>query len=312
MAQNPISISVIIPVHNGAQTLEACLKAFRDQSYPADRFEVIVVDNRSNDQTVEIAQRYPVRIEPEREIQSSYAARNTGARCARGEILAFTDADCQPDPDWLARLSVAFIDDSVAAVAGQVISFMGESLVEKFTAAADPLRMQTLGGLLSLITANVAYRRDVFDHLGGFNHRMTTGADVDLGWKVQKLDGRRVVYEEKAIIYHHHRTTLSGLSRQYQRYGFSEIVLDTMYRSSPGYPRTPSHQLGIMGRQVLAMFVYLLSFIGRLFRSLIKPRDRMYLAWPLLWFTAESSNLAGKIKGILATHYFKMNPYTQD
>ncbi|RME78599.1 MAG: glycosyltransferase, partial [Chloroflexi bacterium] len=227
---------------------------------------------------------------------------------ARGEIVAFTDADCLAQPDWLVELTRPFADPQVAGVRGKVASDAPVTLVEQFTHQADPLGVEALGGLLSMITANVAYRRRILEQVGGFRSEMFTGADVDLGWRVQQLPGARVVYAETAVVNHKHRTTLSGLRRQYQRYGFSEVMLDALYRGQPFYRRSPRRQVVTMARQTAALFRYLLSFVYRATRSLLTGWDRQYVLWPLLWLAADGSNLLGKIQALIQTRFFTRHP----
>ena len=305
------SVSVVIPVYNGARTIRPCLKALQQLEYPKERVEVIVVDNNSNDGTLDIVSNYSVTLLHERDIQTSYAARNRGILHASGEIVAFVDADCIADSNWLRALVQPFAESTIAGVAGKVASYKPASLVEAFTVHADPLGNKSLGGLLSMITANVAYRRTVLMQVEGFGSDLFTGADVDLGWRIQQLPGCHVRYVPEAIVYHKHRTTFSGLRRQYHRYGYSEIILDTLYRNQTFYPRTPQKQLLIMLRQFKALVTYLLAFVYRLGRSILFGWDSEYVAWPMLWFVAESSNLLGKIQGLVSTRLFTQKPKSQ-
>ncbi len=119
MRKSEVFASVIIPVLNDVDRLRLCLAALDSQTYPKERFEVIVVDNGS---AVDPRDALPVNAPPTQvfvlreEQPGSYAARNRGIAMAHGEVLAFTDADCVPRPDWiehgiatLQRLSAAAI-----------------------------------------------------------------------------------------------------------------------------------------------------------------------------------------------------------
>ena len=97
-------ISIIVPVYNGENIIGACLKSLLAQDYPKDKYEVIAVDNNSKDKTADIIKEYSVHYLFESKVQGSYAARNTGVRHAKGEILAFTDADCVADKGWLKKV----------------------------------------------------------------------------------------------------------------------------------------------------------------------------------------------------------------
>lgn len=301
-------VSIVVPVYNGLRTIGLCLDAMQQLDYPRQRYEVIVVDNNSSDGTPDVVSTFPVKLTHERDVQTSYAARNTGIRQAQGEIVAFIDADCIVDPQWLRALVEPFGDPAVLGVLGKVASYQPASLVEEFSTQADPLRKQGVGGLLSMITANVAYRRQVLMQVGGFRSELYTGGDVDLGWRVQQLPGSKVCYAPAAVVYHKHRTTLRGLHKQYHRYGFSEIVLDTLYRGQAFYTRTPRVQFRIMLRQCRALFTYVLSLVNRLGRSIFRGWERRYVAWPVLWFVLESSVLLGKMQGLIRTRLFTQSP----
>ncbi|MEA5597375.1 glycosyltransferase family A protein [Rivularia sp. UHCC 0363] len=93
-------ISVVIPVQNDSQRLAQCLQALQRQSYP--NFEVIVVDNNSTEAIRPICQQFAARYCRETQLGNN-AARNRGIAIAVGEVIAFTDSDCIPDPDWLAQ-----------------------------------------------------------------------------------------------------------------------------------------------------------------------------------------------------------------
>lgn len=113
-------ISIITPVYNGAHTIGRLLDSIQQLDYPIDRYEVLVVDNNSSDNLEGVVAAYPVKLLHERHTQSSYAARNLGVRRARGEILAFTDADCLVHPQWLCCLQAVFQDPAVGGAAGTI------------------------------------------------------------------------------------------------------------------------------------------------------------------------------------------------
>ena len=104
-------VSIIIPAHNAAETLAECIEACRQQTYRP--LELIVVDDGSTDDTPRIAWVHPVHY-IRQDQRGPAAARNRGAREARGAILAFTDSDCVPAEDWAARLVDGFDEDTVA------------------------------------------------------------------------------------------------------------------------------------------------------------------------------------------------------
>jgi len=102
-----------VPVYNGAQTVEKCVESLLAQDYPKDRLEIIFVDNQSKDRTLQVLQPYAasgkILLLSETNVLNAYGARNTGIRAAKGDILAFTDSDCEAEPDWIRELMVSFV-----------------------------------------------------------------------------------------------------------------------------------------------------------------------------------------------------------
>lgn len=121
-----INVSVVVPIYNGEADLPGLIDCLRSQTYPSDQVEYLLVDNNSSDRTVEMLQTLAtdsIRPLSENQIQSSYAARNEGIRQAQGSIVAFTDADCRPEPQWLEELVKPFEDEAVGIVVGEIVSF---------------------------------------------------------------------------------------------------------------------------------------------------------------------------------------------
>lgn len=205
------SVSVIVPVYNDARRLTVCLDALQRQVYPSTQVEILVVDNGSTDDVAgAVGSRPQVRLlhEP---APGSYAARNRGLRQVTGDVVAFTDADCVPDPHWLARgVACLTADERIGLVAGRV---------ELFCTEGRQLRAPELYELLHGFpqkryaeernfgaTANVLTRRSVIEKVGGFNAALRSGGDNDWGCRVHSA-GYRVQYCDEAIVHHPTRAT---------------------------------------------------------------------------------------------------------
>ena len=132
MSQPQPFVSVVVPVRNGAETIEACIQSLLAQDYPRDRYEVLIINNGSSDDTARRARPYPVILLHERRRFSSYAARNCGLQAAHGEVIAFTDADCIAERSWLTQLVAGVEDASVGAFAGRVVSHQPVTVLEQF------------------------------------------------------------------------------------------------------------------------------------------------------------------------------------
>ncbi|MBI4780398.1 MAG: glycosyltransferase [Oscillatoriophycideae cyanobacterium NC_groundwater_1537_Pr4_S-0.65um_50_18] len=237
--ESEISISVVIPIYNGAADLPDLLDCLQHQTFPGDRVEYLLVDNGSHDQTATIihaAQASPhpfaLRYLSETDIQSAYAARNTGIRAAQGSILAFTDADCRPQPQWLSALIAPFADPQVGLVAGEITAFPGSSLLERYADRHAVLSQKhTLAHPFCPYgqTANLALRRQILDQVGLFRPYLTTGGDADLCWRILQQTGWKLQLATEATVQHRHRTTLAELRSQWQRYGRSNRYLHQLH-----------------------------------------------------------------------------------
>jgi cellulose synthase/poly-beta-1,6-N-acetylglucosamine synthase-like glycosyltransferase len=235
------SVSVIVPIYNGETDLPDLLNALLSQTYDRERVEYLLVDNNSRDRTSDLIQDaiqagsnrgIKVRGLIEAAVQSSYAARNTGIRAANGEILVFTDADCRPLSGWLHHLIAPFIDPAIGIVAGEVQAFPGNSVLEKFAERYETLSQKhTLAHSFLPYgqTANLAVRRQALEQAGLFRPHLTTGGDADLCWRIQQQTQWKIQFAEAAIVQHRHRTTLSELRQQWQRYGRSNRYLSELH-----------------------------------------------------------------------------------
>jgi glycosyltransferase involved in cell wall biosynthesis len=301
------SVSVIVPVYNGADMIGACLESLLNQTYPADAYEVIVVENGSTDDTTTIVEKYPVRLFHS-DKRGPSPARNLGLARSEADIVAFTDADCIADTNWLSELVKLYADPEIGGVGGAILAYdhADRSIVEMFSDEHSPLVNFVSGEnefLPHLYTANASYRRDLLNEVSGFNPNLVTAEDVDLAWRLQLQTGAKLYYAPEAIVYHHHRSTRIGLARQYRQYGFGEILLDTMYSQYPGYPRSRSFQVRRILGQIAALARYALSVIFHQVRLATGQATPYEAAVPQLWFLIESNNIRGKFEGLVATRF---------
>lgn len=232
-------VSVVVPAFNAERTLPDCLKALASQEFPADPYEVLVIDNGSTDRTWHIIQSYgpPVRGLRELQIRGSYAARNKGVKASRAKIVAFTDADCIPDGSWLGELIKVFDDQKIGCVAGEIFACPATTPAQEFAAQQGLLSQKhTLNNSFRPYaqTANVAYRREVFDRIGLFDARLESGGDADFCWRMQMETAFRLKFHEQARVLHRHRSDWRGLWRQFKRYGRGAAALRMLYPSYKG------------------------------------------------------------------------------
>ena len=312
--QNYPFVSVVVPAYNEHSRIADCIEALLAQDYPKDRLEVIVVDNNSTDGMDEVIKRYPVTLLHERNMQTPAATRNTGIHQARGEIVALTDGDCKPRSDWVRRIVAPFTDPDVVGVAGCVQPVGKQTALEVFQTITSVVGQSCLKGLWYVVTGNCAYRRDVLMRVGLFQANLFTAEDIDLGLRLQLQGYGRIVGVDDAVVEHPCQSDVRGLCNQSRRYGYSEVLLDTMYRHELRYYKRPRDQVRLMLRQCRSLFTYIASFIYRSCRSVLllflkrRAWNSDYIAWPLLWFASEGSNVQGKLRGIWVTRFFTRLP----
>ncbi|MDA2918273.1 glycosyltransferase [Desulfobacterota bacterium AH_259_B03_O07] len=214
-------VSVIIPVLNDSERLKTCLRSLENQSYPKSKYEVIVVDNGSEEDIFALAEIFGVATFTRETFRSSYAARNKGISMAKGDVIAFTDSDCIPAEDWIENgvanlLRIA----NCGLVAGKIEIFFRNPLkptaVELYESViAFPqelyVEVQKFGA-----TANLFTFKSVIDRVGAFNDKLKSGGDVDWGNRVFSI-GLKLTYADDTIILHPSRNSLNNLYKKHIR-----------------------------------------------------------------------------------------------
>lgn len=208
-------VSIIIPVYNDEDQLKLCLSALSEQQYEQSRYEIIVVDNGSeNPEGLQSIIELHDRAYLTKELApGSYAARNKGIDMAKGEIIAFTDADCIPAPDWLP-LGVEMITTSsnCGLVGGQIQMFFlnpeQPTLVELYETVMGLPQQRFIKKYHYGATANVFTTRQVIDKVGKFDAQLKSSGDLEWGQRVHAA-GYRQVYAESVIVKHPTHTSFT-------------------------------------------------------------------------------------------------------
>lgn len=181
------SLSIIIPVKNEAANLEACLRSIHDARSVDLTYEILVIDNGSSDNTVDIARKYQTTVH---EVPDATVAglRNFGAEHATGEVLAFIDADCTIEPDWFTAV-LPYINDTSVKCFGSPPGIPVQStwvqecwyqIRRKGTPSDPPVSVDWLESM------NLFVRRDAFNAVNGFDTSLITCEDYDLGVRLKK------------------------------------------------------------------------------------------------------------------------------
>ena len=231
-----MKISVVIPTYNEEKRLPECLGALakgREKPY-----EVIVADGGSTDRTRKIAKRFGAKVLHNPKGHAA-GGRNVGILAAKGDIIAFLDADCIPDTGWLAQIKYAFEHEDIDGLGTYIEPADPENKYEEFWGRlslnilmnygeeAYYVKNKTLND--AFITASCAYTRKLLYQLKGFNNWFANNAeDIDLCWMA--LDaGAKLKYEPKARIKAHSPTDLAGIKHKSFRNGVSSSKLQKVY-----------------------------------------------------------------------------------
>jgi GT2 family glycosyltransferase len=225
-----VKSSVIVPVRNGLPWLVDQLEALVDQQ-GAGPFEIIVVDNGSTDASAAAAAAWAsrddrIRVVDGASLSGAPAARNAGAGEARGDVLAFCDADDVVGAGWLSACTAALDGADVVAGLFDFWSLNGSAPMDP-----APASMRQLPFLPAGLSANLAVRRGAFEEVGGFAEDLATGEDVDLCWRLQ-LAGFRFATAPGAVVAKRDRTGFVDVFKQAAAYGRGAPVLYRRHRAA--------------------------------------------------------------------------------
>ena len=230
-------VSVIVCSYNGGQTLGDCLRALDRVRYPD--FEIVLVDDGSKDDTQKIVKTWeaararsgdklPHFVNVQQKNMGLSYARNVGAHASSGEVIAYTDSDCMPDPDWLYYLMAVLISGNYAGVGGPNVSPPAVNWVQAAVAASPggPSHVLLTDFVAEHVPGcNMAFWRWAFDLVGGFDTEYRkAGDDVDFCWRLQTAGGE-VAFSPSALVWHYRRFTLKAFRKQQEGYGEAEALL---------------------------------------------------------------------------------------
>ena len=226
-------VSVVVASYNGERTLRACLESLARLKYPD--YEVLLVDDGSTDSTPGIAREFPGFRYIHQDNHGLSIARNTGIAASTGEIVAFTDADCRADEDWLYYLVGGLLGGEFAAIGGH--NFLPPD--DSFIAAAV---MASPGGPAHVMLTdreaehvpgcNMAFYKWALSEIGGFDPAFRkAGDDVDVCWRLQEC-GCKIGFNPAGFVWHYRRSTIRTYLKQQAGYGEAEALL---MRKHPEY-----------------------------------------------------------------------------
>lgn len=232
-------LSIIVPVRNEQAFLADTLQQLLTQRYEGGRFEVLVADGRSTDDTRAIVAALQTRYANlhllDNPRQWSSAGRNAAIRAARGDIILLIDGHCQLNSDhYLQELADAFADSGADCVGRpQPLDVSGATHLQRAIAAARASRLghhpashiySDRAGFVPPQSVAIAYRRSVFDAVGLFDERFDACEDVEFNHRVARA-GLTCWFTPRVQVHYYPRASLAGLFRQMVRYGRGRVRL---------------------------------------------------------------------------------------
>jgi glycosyltransferase involved in cell wall biosynthesis len=261
-------ISIVIPARNEGRRIANCLRSLREQSLASDRYEVIVVDDGSDDDTADVGRQNGARVIRQSR-KGTAAARNRGIADARGEIILFTDADCIADPNWVERLSGPLERSAIHGTVGRIVTrqthwlacFIQAELDERYSRMLQHEQVDFIN------SGNCGFKRSILG-AGGYDESFAWIEDLELSFRLAR-SGNRMIFVQDAIVAHEHPQKLGVYLRRKFRYASFASML---YRRYPDKifsdSRTPSYlrwQLALLALAVAATPFALISIPSLLF-----------------------------------------------
>lgn len=225
-------ISIIIPVRNEAALLKNCLRSIHDLDYPRDKIEVIIADGMSTDDSAETARQYGAKVVTNEKMTVS-PGRNIAFNHSSGEIIAFTDADCVVDANWIKNSLKYFDDANVACVGGPNLTPSNERDFGKavgfvfnqsiFAAGSIHARkLNEIRAVRSIPGCNAVYRKDALSKVMPIDESLLTCDDTELNQRLID-NGYKLLYTPDVFVWHYRRPNPRRLWKQMYRYAIGRL-----------------------------------------------------------------------------------------
>lgn len=291
----PEKVSLYIPCFNAAETIRSCLEAVFKQSHPLE--EVIVIDDGSTDKTAAIASGYPVRLIRHMHNKGLAAARNTAIKNIDSEFIASIDADCSPEPDWLAGLMSKFSLRKIAGVGGRLLESNTSTICDywRSTHMKQYWKDRKIFPPF-LFGSNTVFRKKILIDIGLYNETFKNNyEDVDISKRIRKT-GRLLTYEPKAVVHHLKKDDIFTLLNGYWNWNIAYYHRKRFYSNSKNFVYKLKDNLGLANRYIeedLASKRYRLLYLDFLLALHHSLRDfeyftlknkHEYLNYPILSF----------------------------
>jgi glycosyltransferase involved in cell wall biosynthesis len=272
--------TVIIPAYNAEKTIGCCLEALTHQTIDRSGYEIIVVDDGSDDGTAEACRTYAgVKVIAQTN-QGPAAARNVGAKEAKGGIILFTDSDCEPMANWLEEMLKPFADPGIGGAKGSYRTKQGE-LTAQFVQLEYESRYEITKKhkeIDYIDTYSAAFRRDLFLQHNGYNtgFPLACAEDAEFSFRLKEA-GVRMVFNPSAVVYHLHPNKIKGYLSKKIKFAYWRFAAGMMH---PRFAVKDTHTPQTMKLQIVTLYSgVLLAMAGAVLNKSV------LMIWGILLFT---------------------------
>jgi len=290
---SPPRVTIIVATRNSERTINECLGAIFELNYPKDFLEVIVVDGCSKDATVQIAEKYPVKVISTP--LNAPAAYNYALKMTSNEVLGFIDADAKVEKEWLSKLIPSLDDPQVAGVSGSIETWNTENLWARSIGYDLKNRYARLKKhAVRIATMNLLLKKSVIEAVGGFDENLPSQYDTDLGFRITS-SGYKIVFEPSAKCYHFHRSTVSGYFRQQLQYGKNTTKL--YFKHADLIKGDEITDFGMNIQPALMLTAIVLFFLGLI--EILRPLwfgSALLIAFIFVYYVFSAAKLSIKFK----------------
>ena len=274
-------ISIIIPTFKRTDWLLACLDGLKQQTFPMENFEVIVIDDATPDQgekekTVR-SQTYPFSFQYHVQSKGGPAkARNKGLSLATAPLILFTDDDAIPSTTWVEEMYKSLQHPEASGVSGKTLSHKVTTWIERYLDYVTHLSKHHFGddgSLAYIITVNAGFKRSALDQVKGFDEAFPfpSGEDMDLGFRM-RAKGFKLTHNDNAIMYHRQRETFAHMFKTWFIYGRGAYMC-AIRNKDVSYKGVTSSELKEFGKVYRTLLAYLRQIGNNLKNKNIKKLD---------------------------------------
>ena len=258
-------VSIVVPMYNSERTIEQCIVSLINQNYPKKRYEIIIVDDHSTDNSAKIVSKFKnvQLIRQAKGKKGPAAARNLGIKHAKGEFIASTDSDCVVPKDWLGKFVFHLANHpEIDALGGSLIACASNNFICK----CEGMLSDCAGHKALIATPNAIFRKKAIIDAGLFKENFTSGEDPDLIWRMEEKGCKISFLSELPVVHHYYRASFKHFFKHHIWYGRGRVLLADAH---PGKFSIFEKNFHLISLVFLAVFLPVILFFRNLFAGFL-------------------------------------------